>query len=130
MEINWDIIETENFVRSCERNNVPKEVIDSLRKWAKSVKRQIIPRNKRPFVSANNVFEIWIASIGDPNINKGKSGGYRFMYYILIPECKLYFDIIEKRSNLKYKGSIGKNQKKWDKHFLELKKELVKKYEK
>lgn len=63
MEINWDVIETENFVRSCEQNNVSQEVIDSLRIWAKSVRRQITPRNSRPFISPNNIFEIWMASI-------------------------------------------------------------------
>jgi len=37
--------------------------------------------------------------------------------------------MLEDRKNLKFKGSSGKNQKKWDEHFLELKKELLKKYE-
>lgn len=130
MEINWDVIETENFVRSCERNNVPQEVIDSLRIWAKSVRRQITPRNSRPFISPNNIFEIWMAGIGNPDANKGKSGGYRFVYYIIILESKLFIDIIEERKNLKFKGSGGKEQKHWDNHFLELKKELLNKYEK
>ena len=97
MEINWDVIETENFVRSCERNNVPQEVIDSLRIWAKSARRQITPRNSRPFISPNNIFEIWMAGIGNPDANKGKSGGYRFVYYIIILESKLFIDIIEER---------------------------------
>jgi mRNA-degrading endonuclease RelE of RelBE toxin-antitoxin system len=129
MEINWDVIETENFIRSCERNEISQEVIDSLKIWAKSVRRQITPRNARPFISPNNIFEIWMAGIGDPDANKGKSGGYRFVYYIIIAESKLFIDIIEERKDLKFKGSGGKNQKKWDKHFVELKKELLKKYE-
>ena len=128
MEIEWSVIETENFVRSCEKNNVSQDVVNSLRVWAKSVRRQITPRNSRPFVSPNNIFEIWMAGIGNPDANKGKSGGYRFIYYILISERKLFIDIIEDRKNLKYKSSSGKNQKKWDEHFLELKKELLKKY--
>ena len=53
-----------------------------------------------------------------------------FIYYIHINERKLFVDFIEQRKNLNYKGSSGKNQKKWDKHFLELKKELLLKYEK
>jgi len=130
MEIDWDVIETENFVRSCEKNNVSQLVIDSIRVWAKSVRRQIIPRNSRPFISPNNIFEIWIAGIGNPDANKGKSGGYRLMYYILISEGKLFVDIIEERDNLKFKGSSGKKQKQWDSHFLELKKEMLVKYEK
>ncbi|MFA6269789.1 MAG: hypothetical protein WC657_01100 [Candidatus Paceibacterota bacterium] len=130
MEIEWDVIETENFIRSCERNNVSQEVKESLRVWAKSVRRQITPRNARPFISPRNIFEIWIAGIGNPDTNKGKSGGYRFMYYILISEKKLVIDIIEERNDLKFKGSSGKKQKNWDKHFIELKKELLNKYEK
>src|SRR3989344_5229943 len=129
MEIDWDVIETENFVRSCENNNISQDVVNPLRVWAKSVRRQITPRNSRPFISPNNIFEIWIAGIGNPDANKGKSGGYRFIYYTLISEGKLFIDIIEDRKNLKFKGSGGKNQKKWDEHFLELKKELLKKYE-
>lgn len=129
METDWDVIETENFVRSCEDNNISQTVKDSLKEWAKSVRRQITPRNKRPFISPNNIFEIWMAGIGNPDANKGKSGGYRFIYYIVIPERKLFIDIIDERNHLKYKGSSGKNQKKWDNHFIELKKELIKKYE-
>jgi len=41
MEIDWDVIETENFVRSCENNDVSQDVVNSLRVWAKSVRRQI-----------------------------------------------------------------------------------------
>lgn len=130
METDWDVIETENFVRSCERNSISQDVINSLREWAKSTRRQITPRNCRPFVSPNNIFEIWMAGIGNPDANKGKSGGYRFIYYVIISEFKLFIDIIEERKNLKFKGSSGKNQKKWDDHFLELKKELLKRYEK
>ena len=129
METDWDVIETENFVRSCEHNNISQTVKDSLKEWARSVRRQITPRNKRPFISPNNIFEIWMAGIGNPDANKGKSGGYRFIYYILISDKKLFVDLIEERNNLKYKGSNGKKQNKWDQHFVELKKELMKKYE-
>lgn len=125
----WNYIETEFYIRSCEENNISNNVRDSIKQWAGSVKRQITPRNKRPFVSPNNIFEIWIAGIGNPDANKGKSGGYRFIYYIHINERKLFVDVIEERKNLDYKGSSGKKQDKWDKHFLELKKDLLKKYE-
>jgi len=125
----WNYIETESFIRSCEKNNISQKVKDSIREWAKSIRRQITPRNKRPFISPHNIFEIWIAGIGNPDANKGKSGGYRLMYYLHINEWKLFVDIIEERKNLDYKGSRGKNQKKWDKHFAELKKELLEKYE-
>lgn len=130
MEIDWDVIETENFIRFCERNGVSQEVINSLKIWAKSVRRQITPRNSRLFISPNNIFEIWVAGIGNPDANKGKSSGYRFIYYIIISESKLFIDIIEERANLKFKGSSGKNQKKWDNYIIELKKELLNKYEK
>ena len=126
----WNYIETESFIRSCEDSNISQNVRDSIKEWAKSVRRQITPRNARPFISPHNIFEIWIAGIGNPDANVGKSGGYRFVYYIHIHERKLFVDYIEERKNLKFKGSSGKNQKKWDKHFLELKKELLLKYEK
>lgn len=47
----WDYSETEDFIRSCEDNNISQNVKDSIKEWAKSVKRQITPRNKRPFIS-------------------------------------------------------------------------------
>ena len=72
METDWDVIETENFIRSCEKNNISKNVIESLRVWARSVRRQITPRNKRPFISPKNIFEIWMAGIGNPNANKDR----------------------------------------------------------
>lgn len=125
----WNYIETEDFIRSCEENNVSQDVNDSIKEWAKSVRRQITPRNKRPFISPRNIFEIWIAGIGNPDANKGKSGGYRFIYYIHINERKLFVGRIEERKNLDYKGSKGKNQKKWDKHLIGLKKKLLEKYE-
>ncbi len=125
----WNYIETEDFVRHCENNGISQDVKDFIKEWAKSVRRQITPRNARPFISPNNVFEIWIAGIGNPDANKGKSGGYRFIYYINISERQLFVDRIEERKNLNFKGSKGKNQKKWDKHLKELKKKLLEKYE-
>ncbi len=125
----WNYIETEDYIRSCEENNISQNIKDSIKQWAVSVRRQITPRNKKPFVSPNNIFEIWIARIGNPDANKGKSGGYRFLYYIHIPERKLFVDVIEERKNLDYKGSSGKKQNKWDEHFSELKKELLKRYD-
>ena len=122
----WNYIETEDFVRSCEKNNISSRVKDSIKEWAKSVRRQITPRNAKPFTSPHNIFEIWIARIGNPEANQGKSGGYRLLYYIYISERKVFVDRIEERKNLNYKGSKGKNQKKWDEHFKELKKELSK----
>jgi len=125
----WVYIETEDFIRSYEDNDVSQGVRDSIREWAKSVKRQATPRNKRYFASPCNVFEIWVARIGNPDANKGKSGGYRFVYYLHICERKLFVDKIEDRKNLSFKGSKGKNQKKWDEHLIELKKSLLEKYE-
>lgn len=125
----WNYIETEVFVRSCEENDVSQCVKDSIKEWAKSVRRQITPSNKRPFISPCNIFEIWDARIPNPDANKGKSGGYRLLYYIHICERKIFVDMIENRKNLDYKGSSGKNQKKWDKYFIGLKKELLEKYE-
>ncbi|MCK5589090.1 MAG: hypothetical protein KAI16_02145 [Candidatus Pacebacteria bacterium] len=125
----WNYIETEEFIRFCEDNRVSQKVRDSIKIWAESVRRQITPRNKRPFISSNNIFEIWVAGIGNPDANKGKSGGYRILYYIHIEKHELTVDRIEDRKNLDFKGSKGKKQKQWDKHFLELKQELIIKYE-
>ena len=124
----WHYIETEEFIRSCEKIGISQNVQEAIEQWAKTVKRQITPRNKKIFISPCNVFEIWIAGIGNPDANKGKSGGYRFVYYLLLKERKIFIDKIDKRKNLDFKNSKGKNQKQWNKQLLELKKELLRKH--
>jgi len=104
----WNYIETEIFVRSCEKNNVSQKVKDSIKEWAKGVRRQPTPSNKKPFASPRNIFEIWDARIPNPDANKGKSGGYRLLYYIHISERNLFVDMIDNRKNLDFKGSSGK----------------------
>ena len=125
----WNYIETEEFIRSCEKTGISQNVKDAIEQWAKTVKRQITPRNKKFFLSPRNIFEIWIAGIGNPDANKGKSGGYRFIYYLLLEERKIFIDKIDDRKNLDYKGSNGKNQKKWNERLVELKKESLRKRE-
>lgn len=126
----WDYSETEEFVRYCEKNNISQVVKDALEDWAIAVKREPTPRNKRVFTSPSNIFEIWAAGIGNPDANKGKSGGYRFIYYIHLIERKLFVDRIENRNNLDFKRSTGKYQKNWDERVKELRKELLDKWDK
>ncbi|AKM83993.1 TPA: hypothetical protein DCZ46_01530 [Candidatus Campbellbacteria bacterium] len=125
----WNYIETEYFVRSCEEYGISQDIKDFIEEWAKSVRRQITPSNKRPFISPNNIFEIWDARIPNPDANKGKSGGYRLVYYIHLSERNLFVDLMVDRKDLDYKGSNGKKQKKWDGHLADLKKELLQKYD-
>ncbi|MCK5592159.1 MAG: hypothetical protein KAI72_09410 [Candidatus Pacebacteria bacterium] len=125
----WNYIETEAFIRSSENIKISDLVKESIKEWSKQVKRQVTPRNKKVFGSPNNIFEIWAAGIGNPDANKGKSGGYRLLYYLHIAENKLFVDLIETRDNLNFKGSKRKGQKKWDNHVIELRKELLKKHE-
>ena len=123
----WDYIETENFIISCEKNNISSKVKDSIKNWARTVRRQVTSNNKKIYSHPQNIFEIWVAKIPNPDANKGKSGGYRLIYYIYIEEQKLFVDKIENRKNLDYKREKGKNQKKWNNHLVTLKKELLKK---
>jgi mRNA-degrading endonuclease RelE of RelBE toxin-antitoxin system len=125
----WSYIETEYFIRSCEKNNVSQFVKDSIREWSKSVRLQPTPSNKRLFISFNNIFQIWDARIPNPDANKGKSGGYRLIYYVNNLDKNLFVDLMENRDNLDYKGSKGKRQKYWDEHFVGLRRELSKRYE-
>jgi len=107
----WNYIETEYFVRSCEEYGISQDIKDFIEEWAKSVRRQITPSNKRPFISPNNIFEIWDARIPNPDANKGKSGGYRLVYYIHLSERNLFVDLMVDRRDLDYKGSNGKKTK-------------------
>ena len=125
----WNYIETEVFVRSCDDYKISEDIKGFIKEWAKSVCRQITPSNKRPFISPNNVFEIWDARIPNPDANKGKSGGYRLIYYIHLSDRNLFVDLMIGRNDLDWKGSRGKKQKIWDNHLADLKKELCKKYD-
>ena len=120
---------TQDAEKDFKSINNAQKIRESIEIWAVNVKvvQTHTERTKRVYVSPCNPYQIWVASIGDPNARKGKSGGYRVLY-ILDVEChSIYITRLFPRNLLnctEIKGSSGKKQKQWDSYLEDLKKEL------
>jgi len=79
--MSWVYIEREQFVRMCEKANVSVAVRDAIKLWAPTVSRFELSRQKLVYRSPKSRYEAWAAGIPNPKSNKGKSGGYRIVYF-------------------------------------------------
>ncbi len=93
----WQYNETAEFVVSAEKAELSDRTREALKLWVPSIRRTPTPTNKRLFGSQENTFEIWSARIPNPEVNKGKSGGFRLIYIINLLERAIYLDKIEFR---------------------------------
>lgn len=92
--MSWIYIEREQYVRMSDKLGVSDDVRNSIKNWAVTVSNKSeTPRLKVVFRTENNRYEAWSAGIPNPDSNKGKSGGYRLVYFL---------DLIEKTINLDY----------------------------
>ncbi len=96
----WTFNKTPQFVRSEEELGLSSVVLESLEQWAVSASRIQTNRTKRYFCSPNNIFEIWTARIPNPDSNRGKSGGFRLVYFFVLRESAIYLDRMEHRSEI------------------------------
>lgn len=121
----WILVEREQFVRMCEKLGVSSRVREAITIWASSVKRSEAPRQKLVFRSPNNRYEAWAAGIPNPDANKGKSGGYRVVFFIDLNERSLNLDFIEERDHLGFKNEGDRRKQKYNDYISEVKKELT-----
>src|SRR3989344_2575451 len=122
----WALVEREQFVRMCEKVGVSQIVRDFIRAWAPSVSRYEIPSQKLIYRSPNNRYEAWSARIPNPESNKGKSGGYRLVFFLDMQTTTINLDFIEKRNNLGYKNEGHHRKDEYNKYVSGVKKELEK----
>ena len=108
--MSWVYIELPLFIRSCDKISISEQVRDSIKLWAPTVGRSETPRLKIVFRSPLNRYEAWNARIPDPRRNKGKSRGYRLMYYLDLKEGTINLLYIEERDELGF-GKEGKRKK-------------------
>ncbi len=101
--MSWVYIEREQFVRMCDKLDISATVRESIKSWAPTVSRYEIPRQKLVYRSPKNKYEAWAAGLPNPDSNKGKSGGYRVVYYLDLIEKTINLDFIEDRKNLGFK---------------------------
>lgn len=109
----WIYVEREQFVRMCDKIVISITVREAIKSWAPTVGRNEIPRQKLVYRSPKNGYEAWAAGIPNPDSNKGKSGGYRIVYYLALRENTINLDFIEERKEL---GFLGEGHRKKDKY--------------
>ncbi len=118
----WVYIEREQFVRMCEKINISTKVQEAIKLWAPTVSRCELPRQKLVYRSPKNHYEVWAAGIPNPDSNKGKSGGYRIIYFLNLAENTINLDFIEERKELGFKDEGRRKKEKYNNYIQELKK--------
>ena len=118
----WVYVEREQFVRMCEKLNIPVRVREHIKLWAPTVSHKYeTPRLKLVYRSPNNYYEAWSAGIPNPDSNKGKSGGYRLVYYLDLVESTINLDFIEERKNLGFRNEGQRKKNRYHGYICELK---------
>jgi len=124
--MSWIYVEREQFVRMCEKVDVSVTVRDAIKLWAPTVSRCELPRQKLVYRSPKNRYEAWAAGIPNPDSNRGKSGGYRIVYFLDIVERAINLDFIEERKELGFKDEGRRKKDKYNDYVRNLKEYLKK----
>ncbi len=123
--MSWIYIEREQYVRMSDKLSVTEDVRGSIKNWAVSVSNKSeTPRLKLVFRTENNRYEAWSAGIPNPDSNKGKSGGYRLVYFLDLIDKTINLDYIELRKNMGFKNEGSKKKDKYNDYIRDLKKAL------
>ncbi|MBU4299258.1 hypothetical protein KJ636_04405 [Patescibacteria group bacterium] len=122
----WIYVEREQFVRMCDKIVISITVREAIKSWAPTVGRNEIPRQKLVYRSPKNGYEAWAAGIPNPDSNKGKSGGYRIVYYLALRENTINLDFIEERKELGFLGEGHRKKDKYNDYIRDLKEYLKK----
>lgn len=122
----WTYIERENFIRMCDKLGISETVREAIKVWAPGVSRFELSRQKLVYRSPKNKYEAWAAGIPNPDSNKGKSGGYRVIYFLDLAERTVNLDFIEERKNLGFKDDGPRDKQRYNEYITELKKYLKK----
>lgn len=123
----WVYVEREQFVRMCEKVGVSTMVRDAIKLWAPTVSRNFeLSRQKLVYRSPKNRFEAWAAGIPNPDSNKGKSGGYRVIYFLDLTEGAINLDFIEKRKELGFRDEGHRKKDRYNEYINTLKEYLKK----
>lgn len=124
--MSWIYVEREQFIRMCEKGDVPATVRDAIKLWAPTVSRFELSRQKLVYRSPKNRYEAWAAGIPNPDSNKGKSGGYRVVYFLDLAEGTINLDFIAGRKELGFRDEGHHKKDRYSDYIRELKKYLKK----
>ena len=121
----WTYVEREQFLRMCEKIGVSQRVLEAIKLWAPTVSNKYeTPRSRLIYRSPKNQYEAWSAGIPNPDSNRGKSGGYRVIYFLDLSNCTINLDFIEERKELGFKKEGHHKKDKYNYYISELKKHL------
>lgn len=124
--MSWVYVEREQFVRMCEKVGISERVREAIKSWAPTVSRFELSRQKIVYRSPKNRYEAWAAGIPNPDSNKGKSGGYRVVYFLDVIECTVNLDFIEERKELGFRDEGNRKKERYNGYIRKLKEELKK----
>ena len=124
--MSWVYVERERFVRMCEKVGVSATVRDAVKLWAPTVSRFELARQRLVYRSPKNRYEAWAAGIPNPESNKGKSGGYRIVYFLDLIEKTINPDFIEERKELGFHDEGPRKKGRYNDYIRELKEYLEK----
>ena len=110
----------------CEKAGVSAIVREAIRSWAPTVSRFELSRQKTVYRSPKNRYEAWVAGIPNPDSNRGKSGGYRVVYFLDLTECTISLDFIEERKELGFRDEGNRKKERYYGYIQDLKEELKK----
>lgn len=129
----WHVNKTQTFIRCVESEKISKNTVEAIEAWVKDVRLIHLKSFRLVYVSPARTFQIWNAKIPDPDSQKGKTGGFRLVCFFVKAENNVnavYLDLIEKRKDLGFKNEHPKDKQCYDRQIENLKKELMKIYEK
>ena len=121
----WIYNETDDFIKSADKIDLSDQVRESIRQWAKDLRRTQTNKTKLYFRSPSQVFEIWTARIPDPESNRGASGGFRLTYFFVLNELAVHMGQIEYRKKVGFKKERPKDKQRYEKYLRELKNYLM-----
>ncbi len=124
--MSWCYFEREQFVRMCDKAGISAKVREAIKIWAPTVSRFELSRQKLVYRSPKNRYEAWAAGIPNPDSNKGKSGGYRVIYFIDLAEKTIHLDFIEERKELGFHAEGHRKKDRYNEYIRELKEYLKK----
>jgi mRNA-degrading endonuclease RelE of RelBE toxin-antitoxin system len=124
--MSWIYIEREQFVRMCEKIGISPTVREAIKLWAPTVSRFELSRQKLVYRSPKNRYEAWSAGIPNPDSNKGKSGGYRIVYFLDLTERTINLDFIAERKELGFRDEGHRRRDRYNIYINELKEYLKK----
>lgn len=123
--MSWVYVEREQYIRACEELKLSYNIRIAIETWAKSVSlKNETPRLKRIYISPNNKYQLWSAGIPNPDICKGKSGGYRLIFFVNNLENTINLDYIDFRKNLGFKKECPRKKEKYNSYIRSLKEYL------